>query len=117
MVISQKKRQKNFIIFKMKDRLKIMYVNPIGFDAYDAFFAEMIKENKFSNTEVHITSLNPSVGQMDNLEYSNIRYIQPLGARAGVGLKTDCAREWDSRVIYVHATARGARESGTQDRL
>lgn len=53
----------------MKDKLKIMYLNPVGFNAYDSFFAEMIQENKFSNTEVHITSLNPSVGQMDNLEY------------------------------------------------
>ncbi len=69
MAISQKKRQKNFTIFKMKNTLKIMYVNPIGFDAYDSFFSEMIKENKFPNTEVHITSLNPKVGQMDNLEY------------------------------------------------
>lgn len=53
----------------MNDALKIMYLNPVGFDAYDSFFAEMIKEHKFSNTEVHITSLDPSVGQMDNLEY------------------------------------------------
>ena len=53
----------------MDNDLKIMYLNPVGFDAYDSFFAEMIKENKSPNTEVHITSLNPSVGQMDNLEY------------------------------------------------
>lgn len=53
----------------MKDKQKIMYVNPVGFDAYDSFFAEMIKENKFSNTEVHVTSLSATVGQMDNLEY------------------------------------------------
>jgi len=53
----------------MKDKQKIMYLNPVGFDAYDSFFAEMIKENKFSNTEVHVTSLNARVGQMDNLEY------------------------------------------------
>lgn len=53
----------------MNNKLKIMYLNPVGFSAYDAFFAEMIKENKFSNSEVHVTSLNGSVGQMDNLEY------------------------------------------------
>jgi len=53
----------------MKDALKIMYLNPVGFDSYDAFFAEMIKENKYSNTEVHVTSLRRIVGQMDNLEY------------------------------------------------
>ncbi len=49
--------------------IKIMYLNPLGFDAYDTFFAEMIKVNKFPNTEVHVTSLNKAVGLMDNLEY------------------------------------------------
>ena len=53
----------------MKDKLKIMYLNPVGFDAYDPFFAEMIRENKLPNSEVHITSLPASVGVMDNLEY------------------------------------------------
>lgn len=48
---------------------KIMYLNPIGFDAYDSFFASMVKENKNENTEVHICSLPSSVGKMDNLEY------------------------------------------------
>lgn len=48
---------------------KIMYLNPVGFDAYDVFFAEMIRKNKFKNSEVHVTSLAQSVGQMDNLEY------------------------------------------------
>lgn len=48
---------------------KIMYLNPVGFDAYDSFFAEMIKENKFPDTEVHVTSLPAVVGLMDNLEY------------------------------------------------
>lgn len=46
-----------------------MYLNPVGFDSYDIFFAEMIKKNKFTNSEVHITSLPSSVGLMDNLEY------------------------------------------------
>jgi allantoin racemase len=49
--------------------IKIMYLNPVGFDTYDSFFATMIKENKFPDTEVHVRSLNASVGQMDNLEY------------------------------------------------
>lgn len=53
----------------MKDTVKIMYVNPIGFDAYDGFFADMIRANKFPNTEVHVTSLSAQIGAMDNLEY------------------------------------------------
>ncbi|SNY95321.1 aspartate/glutamate racemase family protein [Flagellimonas pacifica] len=59
----------------MEDVIKIMYLNPIGFNAYDSFFAEMIKENKFSNTEVHVTSLQSTVGQMDNLEYRTYNAI------------------------------------------
>jgi allantoin racemase len=53
----------------MNESIKIMYLNPVGFDAYDSFFAEMIRENKFSDTEVHVTSLQSSVGLMNNLEY------------------------------------------------
>jgi allantoin racemase len=53
----------------MKNIIKIMFLNPVGFDAYDDLFAGMIKEHKQSNTEVHVTSLNPRVGLMDNLEY------------------------------------------------
>lgn len=53
----------------MESKQKIMYLNPVGFASYDAFFAEMIGENKFSNTEVHVTSLSPNVGLMDNPEY------------------------------------------------
>ncbi|MBC8408651.1 MAG: hydantoin racemase [Rhodobacteraceae bacterium] len=49
--------------------IKIMYLNPVGFDAYDAFFAEMIKKHKFPNSEIHVASLPSSVGLMDNLEY------------------------------------------------
>jgi hypothetical protein len=33
----------------MKDTVKIMYVNPIGFDTYDEIFAEMLQTNKFAN--------------------------------------------------------------------
>jgi len=49
--------------------IKIMYLNPVGFDAYDVFFAEMIKKHKFPNSEIHVASLPSSVGLMDNLEY------------------------------------------------
>ena len=52
-----------------KTPLKIMYLNPVGFSAYNPFFAEMIKEEKDIGTEVHITSLDAKVGAMDNLEY------------------------------------------------
>jgi allantoin racemase len=53
----------------MESKQKIMYLNPVGFASYDAFFAKMISENKFSNTEIHVTSLSPNVGLMENLKY------------------------------------------------
>ena len=52
-----------------EQHLKVMYLSPIGFDSYDPIFADMIKDCKFSNTEVHVTSLSSNVGLMDNLEY------------------------------------------------
>lgn len=48
---------------------KIMYLNPLGITAYDQTFADMAMAYKDSDTEVHVTSLNPSVGKMNNLEY------------------------------------------------
>ncbi|WP_198012025.1 aspartate/glutamate racemase family protein [Gillisia sp. CAL575] len=59
----------------MTDQIKVMYLNPIGFSQYDSFFAEMIKENKFPNTEVHVTSFTSSVGLMDNLEYRTFNML------------------------------------------
>ena len=53
----------------MESKQKIMYLNPIGFASCDAFFAEVIRENKFSNTEVYVTSLISNVEFMDNLEF------------------------------------------------
>ncbi|PCH75994.1 MAG: hydantoin racemase [Flavobacteriaceae bacterium] len=49
--------------------IKILYLNPVGFDTYDAFFAEMLRKERLSGTEVHVASLPSSVGLMDNLEY------------------------------------------------
>lgn len=53
----------------MSDNIKIMYLNPIGLDGYDAFFADLIQKNKIPEAEVHVASLASSVGKMDNLEY------------------------------------------------
>ena len=54
---------------KKLDPIKIMYLNPVGSDTYDQMFADMIKAHKYPNTEAHVTSLNPSVGRITNLEY------------------------------------------------
>ena len=40
------------------DKLKVMYLNPVGTADYDDVFADMAREHKLPNTEVHITSLN-----------------------------------------------------------
>src|SRR5579872_7454870 len=55
--------------------MKIMYLNPVGISNYDEFFANSIDKIKDKSTEVHITSLNPSVGTFDNLE---VRTYQTL---------------------------------------
>ena len=52
-----------------------MYLNPIGVSNHNDFFAKAIEKIKENDTEVHIASLNSSVGIFDNLE---IRTYQAL---------------------------------------
>lgn len=49
--------------------MKIMYLNPLGLPDYDQTFADMARQYKEPDNEVHVCSLNPSVGAMNNLEY------------------------------------------------
>lgn len=55
----------------MNTRIKVMYLNPVGMSAYDEVFADMAREFKCPETEVHIASLNPEsvAPEMNNLEY------------------------------------------------
>jgi len=57
------------------DQIKVMFLNPVGTSDYDQFFADMIQTNKYPNTEVHVTSLNPGVGALTNLEYRTYEAI------------------------------------------
>ena len=49
--------------------IKVMFLNPVGTADYDPFFAQMAQEHKHPGTEVHVTSLNPSVGAFTHIEY------------------------------------------------
>lgn len=49
--------------------MKIMYLNPLGIPDYDQTFADMARDYKSPGNSVTVTSLNSSVGLMDNLEY------------------------------------------------
>ena len=49
--------------------LKVMFITPVATNIYDQFFADMAKQHKYPNTEVHVTSLNPSLGPITNIEY------------------------------------------------
>ncbi len=63
--------------------MKIMYLNPVGFSDYDQIFADMVREYKDTDNEVHICSLQPSIGGMNNLEYrtfETLSYIDTLKA-------------------------------------
>ncbi|MCG8352521.1 MAG: aspartate/glutamate racemase family protein [Chloroflexales bacterium] len=55
--------------------IKIMYLNPVGTSHYDQFFADLFQAHKYPNTEVHVTSLNPAVGPITNLEYRTYEAI------------------------------------------
>ena len=73
---------------------KIMYLNPVGFDAYDAFFAEMIKKHKFSNSDSHVGSLSSSVGQMDNLEYRTYNALIAIDQDGAESIILGCTLEF-----------------------
>ena len=59
--------------------LKLMYLNPVGTDAYDAVFAEMARSYKLPGTEVHITCLADPGGSFTHIEYRSYETIVSRG--------------------------------------
>lgn len=55
--------------------VKVMFLNPVSTGAYDQFFADTLKAYKYPNTEIHVASLNPSIGIITNLEYRTYEAI------------------------------------------
>lgn len=64
----------------MTDRpLKIMYLNPVGTSGYDHVFADMARQHKLPQTEVHIASLPPSTGGFTHIEFRSYEAIVTRG--------------------------------------
>lgn len=61
------------------DKLKVMYLNPVGTADYDDVFADMAREHKLPNTEVHITSLKPSDGAFTHIEFRSYEAVVTTG--------------------------------------
>ena len=59
--------------------LKLMYLNPVGTDAYDAVFADMARAYKLPGTEVHITCLADPGGSFTHIEYRSYETIVSRG--------------------------------------
>ena len=59
--------------------LKLMYLNPVGTDAYDAVFADMARTYKQPGTEVHITCLADPGGGFTHIEYRSYETIVSRG--------------------------------------
>ena len=55
----------------MDTRIKVLYVNPVGFKDYDQTFADMAKQYKYPDTAVDVVSLNPASvpPKMTDLEF------------------------------------------------
>lgn len=50
--------------------LKIMFLNPLASSAsYDSIFADMAREHKLPNTEVHVASLPEDIGGFTHIEF------------------------------------------------
>ncbi len=48
---------------------KIMFLNPVGTSVYDQVFADMATRYKLPGSEIHVTSLNPSIGEFTHIEF------------------------------------------------
>ena len=49
--------------------LRIMFHNPVGNDAYDGMFADVLGRYRLPGTELHVTSLPPEEGAFRHIEY------------------------------------------------
>jgi len=77
--------------------LKVMYHNPVGNSAYDQVFADMARDHKLPQTEVHITSLPPSAGRFTHIEF---RAYEAMVTRGIIRAARAAAREgFDAFVI------------------
>ena len=70
--------------------LKLMYLNPVGTDAYDAVFADMARSYKLPGTEVHITCLADPGGSFTHIEY---RAYETIVSRGIIQATRQAARE------------------------
>ena len=59
--------------------LKLMYLNPVGTEAYDAVFADMARTYKLPGTEVHIACLADAGGGFTHIEYRSYETIVSRG--------------------------------------
>ena len=59
--------------------LKLMYLNPVGTEAYDAVFADMARTYKLPGTEVHIACLADAGGSFTHIEYRSYETIVSRG--------------------------------------
>src|SRR5215212_8377050 len=65
----RRQKEENSMMAKTKP-LKIMYLNPLASSAsYDPIFADMAREHKLPQTEVHVASLPESIGGFSHIEF------------------------------------------------
>ena len=71
--------------------LKIMFLNPLGASAsYDGIFADMAREHKLPQTEVHVTSLPDAEGKFTHIEF---RAYEAMVTRGIIRATRQAARE------------------------
>ena len=51
------------------DPLRVMYLSPVGWDGFDKVFADAIDAVRSPGTEVHVTSLSPTIGGFRHIEF------------------------------------------------
>lgn len=63
----------------MTNAKKVLYLNPVGFDAYDQLFADMAAKYKAPETEVTVASLTSEYGSFNHLEFRTYEGIMTRG--------------------------------------
>jgi allantoin racemase len=77
--------------------LKVMFFNPLGTNAYDPIFLDMVKQYRLPGTEVHVTSLPATDGAFTHIEY---RSYEAMVTRGIIRAARAAAREgFDAFVI------------------
>ena len=86
--------------------LKVMYLNPVGTPDYDEVFADMARNVKLPDTEVHLTSLKPADGAFTHISTGPTkRWCRPASSGRRARRQREGSTRWPSAASWPAASA------------